>query len=66
MKILIQCKYTIDQSEVEEMLLLGFTKKEEIIELLKNNLDVSVLDNNLSNGKILDVYYDKSEEGLFE
>lgn len=40
--------------------------KKQITEFIKNNLDVSVLDNNLSNGDVLDVFYTKAEEGLFE
>lgn len=66
MNILIQCEYKLDESEIEEMLLLWLKNKKQITEFIKNNLDVSVLDNNLSNGDVLDVFYTKAEEGLFE
>lgn len=66
MKILIQCEYKLDESEIEEMLLLGLTKKEEIIKFVKNNLDVSVFDKDLSDIAVLNIYYTKAEDWLFE
>ncbi len=66
MKILIQCEYTLDQSEVEEMLIFGFEKKEEVIKFIRNNLDIGVFDNDISHMAILNVSYTKSEEVLFK
>jgi len=55
MKLYIQVEYTLDEADKQALLDAGLSEKQEIIDVIQSEIDLSEYDKGFSKGRIMDM-----------